>query len=550
MSRILFRRTLFHNGTVWTGTGTTTDALSVRDGRIEALGAAALAGTHDDRVDLRGGMLLPAFGDGHCHPDHAGFEATGPQIRGLGTVEEIVEEVRRHAAAHPGDGWIIGGGYDATIVPDGLFDARWLDEAVPDRPVALRAWDYHTLWCNSEAMRRAGLDASTPDTPRGRFARRPDGALLGTMIEWDAVDAVLTAAPARTTEDLVTVLAAATEAYAAAGVTWIQDAWVEHGTVEAYLEAARRGLLATRVNLAFRADPERWREQIAEFAADRARVRALGHDRLTAATVTADTVKFFVDGILENRTASLLAPYSDDPCTRGMPVWPYGDLLKALTAVDAMGLQAHLHAIGDAGIRTALDAIEHVTRVNGPRDRRPVIAHVQVLAEEDLPRFARLGVIANLQPLWARTDPPMAKLTFPRIGPERARRQYLIGSLLRAGVQVSFGSDWPVSDHRPLAGLPVAVTRENAEREPSGGWLPEERIGVEEALSAYSAGVAHQAFAEDERGTLAPGKVADLVWLDGDVRRLDPHDIAETTTVLGTWAAGVRTFPPANRSGV
>ncbi|GLX07636.1 amidohydrolase [Microbispora sp. NBRC 16548] len=543
-------RTLFSNGTVWTGTGTTSNALSMRNGRIEALGAAALAGTHDDRVDLRGGMLLPAFGDGHCHPDHAGFEATGPQVRGLSTVEEIVEEVRRHAAAHPGDGWIIGGGYDATIVLDGLFDARWLDEAVPDRPVALRAWDYHTLWCNSEAMRRAGLDASTPDTPRGRFARRPDGAPLGTMIEWDAVDAVLVAAPARTTEDLVTALAAATEAYAAAGVTWIQDAWVEHGTVEAYLEAARRGLLATRVNLAFRADPVRWREQLAEFAADRARVRALGHDRLTAATVTANTVKFFVDGILENRTASLLAPYSDDPCTRGMPVWPYGELLEALTAVDAMGLQAHLHAIGDAGIRTALDAIEHVTRVNGPRDRRPVIAHVQVLAEEDLPRFARLGVIANLQPLWARTDPPMTKLTFPRIGPERARRQYLIGSLLRAGVQVSFGSDWPVSDHRPLAGLPVAVTRENAEREPPGGWLPEECIGIEEALSAYGAGVAHQAFAEDERGTLVPGKVADLVWLDGDVRRLDPHDIAETTTVLGTWAAGVRTFPPANRSGV
>lgn len=538
-------RTLFLNGTVWTGTGTTAGALSVRDGRIEALGTAALAGDHDERVDLGGGMLLPAFGDGHCHPDHAGFEAMGPRVRGLGTVEEIAEEVRRHAAAHPDAEWIIGGGYDATITPDGLFDARWLDEAVPDRPVALRAWDYHTLWCNTEAMRRAGLDASTPDTPRGRFARRPDGTLLGTMIEWDAVDAVLAAAPARTTEDLVAALAAATGAYAAAGVTWVQDAWVEHGTVEAYLEAARRGLLACRVNLAFRAEPARWREQLAEFAADRERVGALGHDRLTAGTV-----KFFVDGILENRTASLLAPYSDDPCTRGMPVWPYGDLLEALAAVDAMGLQAHLHAIGDAGIRTALDAVEHMSRVNGPRDRRPVIAHVQVLAEEDLPRFARLGVVANLQPLWARTDPPMTKLTFPRIGPERARRQYLIGSLLRAGVRVSFGSDWPVSDHRPLAGFPVAVTRENAEREPAGGWLPDERIGVEEALSAYTAGVAWQAFAEDERGVLAPGMAADLVWLDGDVRRADPHDIADSTAVLGTWTAGVRTFTPAHRSGV
>ncbi|MCW2881442.1 MAG: amidohydrolase [Sphaerisporangium sp.] len=530
-------RTLFHNGIVWTGTGTTADALSVQDGQIEALGAEALARTPDEVVDLQGGLLLPAFGDGHCHPDHAGFETMGPQVRGLGSVEEIVEEVRRYAGAHPEAEWIIGAGYDATVTPGGVFDARWLDAAVPDRPVALRAWDYHTLWCNTQAMTRAGLDATTADTARGAYARRADGELLGTMYEWDAVDAVLGAAPARTTADLVRALRLATEAYAAAGVTWIQDAWVEHRSVEGYLEASRRGLLATRVNLGLRADPERWRDQLAEFAADRDRVRALRDDRLSA-----NTVKFFLDGILENRTASLLAPYSDDPCTRGMPIWPYEELLEALTAVDAMGLQAHLHAIGDAGVRTALDAIEHVTRVNGPRDRRPVIAHVQVLDEADLPRFAELGVIANVQPLWARIDPAMTELTIPRIGGERAGRQYLVGSLLRAGAHVAFGSDWPVSDHRPLAGLPVAVTRENAEREPAGGWLPEERLTFDDALSAYTAGVAYQAFAERKRGSLIPGKAADLVWLDGDVRQLDPHDIAGRSAVLGTWMAGTRTF--------
>ncbi|WP_066949601.1 amidohydrolase [Microtetraspora fusca] len=537
-------RTLFRNGTIWTGTGHTVTALTVRDGRIEAVGAEALAAERsaDQVVDLEGGLLLPAFGDGHCHPDHAGFEAMGPPIRDRAGVEEIVEAVREYALAHPEDEWIIGASYDSTLAPDGVFDARWLDAAVPDRPVVLRAWDYHTIWCNTEAMRRAGVDASTPDTERGRFARRADGAPLGTMYEWDAVDAVLHAAPARTTEDLVRALQIATEAYAAAGVTWIQDAWVEHASVDAYVEAARRGVLATRVNLGLRADPERWREQLAEFAADRERVRALGDDRLTA-----NTVKFFVDGILENRTASLLAPYSDDPCTRGMPVWPYEELVEAFTAVDAMGLQAHLHAIGDAGVRAALDAVEHVTRVNGPRDRRPVIAHVQLLDEVDLPRFARLGVIANLQPLWARTDAAMKELTFPRIGAERARRQYLIGSLLRAGVTVAFGSDWPVSDHRPLAGLPVAVTRENEGREPAGGWLPEERVGFDAALSAYTAGVAYQAFAEKERGLLAPGMAADLVWVDADIRLMDPHDIALQSAVRGTWMSGARIHPPSDR---
>ncbi|MFF3666119.1 amidohydrolase [Microtetraspora malaysiensis] len=537
-------RTLFRNGTIWTGTGHTVTALTVRDGRIEAVGAEALAAQPDadQVVDLEGGLLLPAFGDGHCHPDHAGFEAMGPGIRDRASVEEIVEAVREYALAHPEDEWIIGASYDSTLAPDGVFDARWLDAAVPDRPVVLRAWDYHTVWCNTEAMRRSGVDAATPDTERGRFARRADGEPLGTMYEWDAVEAVLRAAPARTTEDLVRALQIATEAYAAAGVTWIQDAWVEHASVDAYVEAARRGVLATRVNLGLRADPERWREQLAEFAADRERVRALGDERLTA-----NTVKFFVDGILENRTASLLAPYSDDPCTRGMPVWPYEELVEAFTAVDALGLQAHLHAIGDAGVRAALDAVEHVTRVNGPRDRRPVIAHVQLLDEVDLPRFARLGVIANLQPLWARTDAAMKELTFPRIGAGRAGRQYLIGSLLRAGVTVAFGSDWPVSDHRPLAGLPVAVTRENAEREPAGGWLPEERVSFDAALSAYTAGVAYQAFAEKERGLLVPGMAADLVWLDADIRLMDPHDIALRAAVRGTWMSGARIHPPSDR---
>jgi predicted amidohydrolase YtcJ len=535
---MLMTRTHFRNGTIWTGTDTgTTDALSVRDGRIETLGAdVAAVAEGDEIIDLDGGLLLPAFGDGHCHPDHAGFETLGPQVRGHGSVEEVVEEVRRYAEARPDKEWIIGGGYDSTVVPDGMFDARWLDAVVPDRPVALRAWDYHTLWCNTEAMRRAGLGADTADTARGVFARRPDGELLGTMCEWDAVDAVLNAAPRRTDEEWVTALRRATETYAAAGVTWIQDAWVEHHAVDAYLDAARRGLLAVRVNLALRADPGRWRHQLAEFAVDLKRVRALGHERLTAGTV-----KFFIDGIVENRTASLLAPYSDDPCSRGMPLWPYEELLAAFTAIDEMGLQAHLHAIGDAGVRTALDAIEHVTRVGGRRDRRPVIAHVQMLDEADLPRFAELGVIASFTPLWAQTDPVMIDLAMPRIGTERSARQYLIGSLLRGGAHVAFGSDWPCADPRPVVELPVAVTRQTPDREPADGWIAEERITIDDALRAYTAGVAYQAFADDERGTLTPGKAADLVWLDRDLRRLDPHEM-DQTSVRGTWLAGTRIF--------
>ncbi|MFF4675021.1 amidohydrolase [Streptomyces sp. NPDC001279] len=534
-------RTVFRRATVWTGLpippgAAQPTALAVRDGRIEAVGAEAeaLVGSADEVLDLGGGLLMPAFGDGHCHPDQAGYEALGPRVRSCTSVEAVVAEVRRYADEHPEGDWILGGSYDSTLAPDGAFDARWLDAAVPDRPVALRAWDYHTLWCNTEAMRRAGLDDSAQDTDRGRFLRREDGSLAGTMVEWDAVDAVLGAAPERGLDVRVRALAIATRAYAGAGVTWIQDAWVEHEAVDAYLEAARRGVLATRVNLALRADPTRWREQLVVFAADRDRVVAAGHDRLTVRTV-----KFFVDGIVENRTAALLEPYADDPCTRGMPVWSAADLREALVEIDRLGLQPHLHAIGDAGIRTALDAIAHLTEVCGPGDRRPVIAHVQMVDPADLTRFAELGVIANIEPLWLQPDPAMTHLTMPRLGDARSQQQYPLGSLLRSGARVSFGSDWPVTDHRPLAGLPVAVTRQTPQRLPEGGWLPGERIDIETAMACYTAGVAHQAMADD-RGVLAPGMAADLVWLERDPRDCDPHDVP-AIAVLGTWLAGERT---------
>lgn len=526
---------VFRNGAVWTGREDIS-ALAIHDGRIVALGGEALALSRDaDQViDLAGGFLMPAFGDGHCHPDQAGFEALGPQIRPCRSVAAIVAEVARFAAEHPEQEWIRGGSYDSTLAPDGLFDAHWLDAVVPDRPVALRAWDYHTLWCNTEAMRRAGLDTGGRDTARGRFVRRADGSLLGTMQEWDAVDAVLDAFPPRPKQARVEALRIATTEYARCGVTWIQDAWVEHDMVEAYVAAADQGLLATRVNLAFRADPARWREQLAEFAHDRRRVA--GHARLAARTV-----KFFLDGIIENRTAAMLAPYADDPCTRGMPNWDPTALRAALVEVDRMNLQAHLHVIGDAAVRSALDAIEFVRQRNGIRDRRPILAHSHVVDPADIPRFAQLGVVANFQPLWAQTDAAMELLTVPRLGAPRSAHQYPIGSLLRSGARIGFGSDWPVTDHRPLAGLAVAVTRQTPDRLPAAGWLPEERIDVDSALRAYTAGVAYQAYAERQRGLLAPGLTADLAWLARDPRRGDPHEIPRIA-VLGTWLAGDATF--------
>ncbi|MDR6971934.1 amidohydrolase [Leifsonia shinshuensis] len=530
--------TVFTNGTIlssYRADAAEHDAVAVEDGRIVAVGedARARRSSADETVDLEGGVLAPAFGDGHAHPLQGGLEQLGPQVRACGSVDEIVACVKEWADAHPEQEWIYGGSYDATLAPDGMFDARWLDAAVPDRPVVLRAWDYHTVWVNSEALRRAGIDAATPEPALGRIPRRADGSPLGILQEPGAVDLLLPAEPGRTREERVEALRLATADYAALGIAWVQDAWVEPAEVEAYLDAAARGFLSTRVNLALRADPVSWRDQVPGFVESRRRVEELGDPLLTARTV-----KVFVDGVIENHTAAMLDDYVDTPGDRGLPNWEARELAAAAVTFDKLGFQLHLHAIGDAAARTALDVFEEVERVNGPRDRRPVIAHVQVVDPVDLPRFERLGVIANFEPLWAQLDPMMLDLTLPRLGPERERLQYPIRTLLESGA-VSFGSDWPVSsaDWRP--GVATAVTRQTDDRVPAAGWIPAERIPLTDALEAYSSGVAHQAFARTQRGELRPGSAPDLVWLDTDPRHVEPHDL-RSVRVLGTWVDGVR----------
>ncbi|MFC7741790.1 amidohydrolase [Nocardiopsis composta] len=529
--------TVWTGGTVWTGEGDT-GALAAAQGRIVAVGAEAeaLAGKAAEVVDLDGGLLMPSFGDGHAHPLFGGLEFQGPPVRDLADPEQVAAAVGRWAAEHPGAEWIVGGSYDPAIAPRGEFDARVLDAAVPDRPVVLRAYDYHTVWVNSEALRRAGITADTPDPDGGTIVRRADGTPMGTLREWGAVDLVLDLIPAEAAGDRIRALADAGRRYLRSGITWYQDAWVDPETVGVYLEAARRGTLLTRADLALRADPEEWRDQLSLFPELRERV---GAEPAAAELLTARTVKFFADGVIEGGTAALLEPYADCPHSRGMPVWPGAALAEAVAAFDRLGFEVHIHAIGDAGIRNALDALEETARTNPPRPRRPVIAHTQLVDPADLERFARVGAVANFEPYWAQLDPLQVDLTIPRLGEGRAALQYPMATLLRGGTRLSFGSDWPVSTERPLDGIQVAVTRRTFEGDPAEGWIPEERLTAEQALTAYTAGSAYQAGAEHRRGTLRVGADADLLWLDRDPRAVDPMKIAAITE-RGTWLAGRR----------
>lgn len=540
--------THFSGGTIWRGEGApTAHSLFVQGGAIvafddeaDAAADAALLNGPVEAVDLDGGFLMPSFGDGHAHPLFGGLEAEGPAVRDCRTVDEIVASVADYAAAHPDHEWIIGASYDPSLVEEGLFDAHWLDAAVADRPVVLRAYDYHTVWVNSRALELAGIDADTPEPVLGEITRRADGSPLGTLREWGAVDLILDAAGVRPADERLRALQRAGEYYLAQGVTWVQDAWVEPGDVDSYVEAAARGILPVRFNLALYADPRRFAAQLPVMRASRRRVEELGSPMLTA-----NTVKFFADGVIESETGALLEPY----CTGlhdhgdrklGMTVWPGDDLAEAVRAVDAAGFQVHIHAIGDAAVRQALDAIERAIDANGPRDRRPVIAHAQLVDDADLARFAELGVIACMQPLWAQLDGLMTVLTVPRLGQERADRQYRMRTLDDSGAVLSFGSDWPVSSGAPLDGLAIAVSRQTAEGVPAGGWTPGEILPVARALDAYSTSVAHQAFADEAStpwGRIEPGASADLVHLARDPRELPAGELAGLP-VITTYLAG------------
>ena len=527
--------TVLH-GRVWCPVQGDLDAVAIRGDLVIAVDAAALALADTPGaavVEVGDGILIPAFGDGHAHPGFAGLQAHGPHISDAGSVAEVVAQVARWAAEHPHEPWIRGASYDPALAPDGLFDARWLDEAVPDRPVVLRAADYHTVWVNTMALHLAGIDASTPAPPLGEIARRPDGTPLGTLREWGAVDLVLDIAGPHPLDVRVRALEEATTHLASLGITWVQDAWVEADDVEAYLAASAQKRLHTAVDLALYADPRRGPQQVDRLVALRDRVRERGDPLLTA-----NTVKLFADGVIEGGTAALLDPYAGSGCAhRGMLVWEPVALVAIVTAVDAHGFQVHVHTIGDAAVRTALDAVEAAISANGPRpDRRPVLAHVQLIDEADRPRLAALGVIANAEPLWAQLDDVMEALTVPRLGEPRASAQYPWATLRDLGTRLSFGSDWPVSSPDPLAGLATACTRQTEDRMPAAGWTPHERLSLTAALTAYTAGSAYQA--GRRAGTLEVGNDADLVLLDRDPFALtDPGDLANAR-VTRTWLRG------------
>ena len=532
------RITVFRGGTVITADRRRprATAVAVQGETVVALDDAALEHVDDadDVVDLTGRTLLPGFRDGHIHPLWGGTETLDAPVVEATDLDDILDRVRRHAQEHPDVEWVLGHGYPPEVLPNGNATAAQLDAVIRDRPVALWASDHHTMWVNTRALELAGIDRDTPDPPQGALGRDEGGTPTG-MLHEAAMDLVTRLVPVRTQEDKATGLRRALDEMAACGIVWAQEAALAPDDVDVYLAVEAAGDLTADVNIALRAEPPTWRDLRPAFreACQRA---AAAEQRTGPGRVTARTVKIFADGVIEAGTGALLEPYTDAPHSCGIANWERDELVEAACAFDADRFQLHIHAIGDAGVRLALDAVEEVTRRNGVRDRRPVIAHTQLIHPDDLERFVALGVVANFEPLWAQQSLVMTDLTEPRLGPERSARQYQIATLLQLGATVSFGSDWPVSSMVPLEGISTALTRETEDGQPPGGWTPHERISLDEAVGAYTLGTAFQGF-DDDAGRIVEGARADLCVVDADLEALSAAKMG-SAAVSSAWLRG------------
>jgi predicted amidohydrolase YtcJ len=515
-------RLTFTNGPIWTGTSARPDWVTIEGPNIVSMGVGPAP--DGDRFDLSGRALLPGFQDAHVHPPIGGLAMIRCELHGV-EPDAYEETIAAYAHGHPGAAWILGGGWPMNAFAGGIARKDVLDRVVPDRPVLLHSSEGHAAWVNSAALAVAGIDASTPDPAHGRIERDPDGEPSWTLQE-GAVDLVERHAPPDTVDDLVAGIAAAQSYLLSFGITGWQDAWVRPVDHEAYLRLDAAGRLVATVKGALWWDRTRGLEQLDELmerAAHRGRrYRPIG-------------VKLMVDGVIENGTGAMCAPYAgtDD---RGLTFLPPELLARVVPTLMAAGLQPHFHAIGDCAIRSALDAVAMGDPTDAVRTR-PHIAHIHVIDPTDLPRFAGLGVTANAQALWACNDATMVDLTLPRLGPRRATWQYPFRSLLDAGAILAAGSDWSVSTPDPFAQMAVAVTRRTEEApEPL---LPDQAVTVEEALAAFTIGSAWVNHDEDRAGTIAPGRAADLVVASDDP--LAVEDLS-AITVEATFVDGRMAF--------
>lgn len=506
-------------------------ALAVRGERILAVGndtkVRALIGEKTRVVQLEGRSLTPGLSDAHCHLYGLGMSLESVNLRDIPTPEAAASLVAEASTSLEAGEWVTGRGWDQNLWPGHSFpNHATLDAVASDRPVALRRIDGHALWANTIALELAGIDEHTADPAGGKILRDEEGKATGVLIDM-AMDLVESKIPKPSTATIKRRILAAANLAASVGITSVHEMGISDEVANVYRSLADEGRLPVRV--------------YAFLAGDMKEVLALGErnveqDRDGTQFFVMRAIKLFADGALGSRGAAMLQPYSDDANNKGLWLTPAEDLNAAALAAAEAGWQLGVHAIGDAGNRAVLDAFEAASKANPSSDLRFRVEHAQIVSSEDLPRFAALGVIASMQPTHATSDMPWAQ---ERVGKERIGGAYAWRSLLDSGAHIAAGSDFPVERVSPLLGVYAAVTRQNAKGEPSDGWLPEQKMILAEALAAFTRESAYAAFAEQNRGLLQPGFVADLTIYD---RALAPDRSLLKTAIDMTVVGGAVKF--------
>ena len=510
------------------------EALAISNDAILAVGSNrgidSFRNENTQVINAHGRLVLPGFTDSHIHFLEGSRLLTQLDLNGTASIAEVQKRVKEYAAAHPKANWILGRGWSYDIFGEAaLPDKKYLDEVVSDRPVYLVGFDGHTSWVNSKALEVAGITRDTPNPPAGWIVKDAKGEPTGALKE-DADDIVGNQVHA-THDEQMTALRLGLHEANRVGLVRVhclgneQEVVSDMQNIALFDELRRAGELTVRMYIASYAGPPSFTaEQIAAVQ----KAKQQYHDEW----ISAGAVKFYLDGVIESHTAAMLTPYSDDPTQIGKLRWDDDQYKQAVAALDKIGIQVLTHAIGDRAVRLALDAYEQAAKANGTHDMRNRIEHIETITAQDIPRFGKLGVIASYQPLHAEPNDDTLKVWARNAGADRASRGWTWQSVARSGGRMAFGSDWPVVTLNPWYGIQNAVTRQTLDGKPEGGWIPAERVSLEQAIEGYTLGAAFSGHREKSEGSLEKGKLADLMILDQDLFKIAPGDIHKTNVLL------------------
>ena len=504
------------------------EAVAVQGERILFVGSGKEAMRHRASgtkvIDAGGRLLLPGIEDSHVHFVSGSENLAKVDLAGTRNVEEVQARIRQFAREHPEAAWIQGRGWMYGAFPGNMPHKKFLDEVVPDRPAIMSCADGHTSWVNSKALALAGIDRRTPDPENGTIVREANGEPTGALLE--AADSLLEKVlPKLTPDETLAALREGLREAARFGVVRVHGMGGEFEALDLLDQLRREGSLTVRLSVAMWVGPpglsvEDWK--VYEDA------RLKYNDEW----ISLGGIKLMLDGVIDSMTGAMLEPYAGQRENKGKLFWDPEAFKKAVVEINARGIQASTHSIGDAAIRLTLDAYELGARESGNPDLRNKIEHAEDIAASDIPRFGELGVIGSFQPLHANPEPTWMGAWIENVGPEREQRAWAWKTVLDGGGRLAFGSDWPVVTIDPWLGMQVAVTRQDPEGRPAGGWLPQQRLSVAAAVYAYTMGGAFAMRRENEEGSIETGKLADLVLVSQNIFEVEPGKIAETKSVL------------------